>query len=844
MEPEPATLEPERSTGLAAGLTVEEIEAVCAAALSDVIDLVEEHCASKEEWWSSSHARLAAIKAHPVPMTAEQREELARLTAYWRKVKWGAQQAMLSMANQRLANAGNYSMRVTNDVVRKLAAELLYVKLDAWIYYWSQRRAKAQRLRHARRVLQRSAMKVIARAWRGWSVEQWVHRSVLARAIARLSHKSLGRSFRGWVHHHVTQGRQAIAVETARRKILMTRVLGAYSAWAGLHRQARLRKFKIACSLRRIHRHLTRHAFHEWAHVAHTDASQRRATAESEAVRITAETEAARIAAQAAAKDEARAARIIAEVRARAQTRGLRTTLAALERNSYAAPRKRSKLDRGLKLHRNGVLQWAWAWMGHYATRRARSAERLNRAKVLMRHSTMRRYLYRFAATPARLRAEDEVQREKAAHNASLEASEAEAMRLGIDNRRLQRKMRIMEEGTNGTSATEGPGGDTEAGAEAAVPRLKIPGSPPRSARSRLDTPQSARTTRPASARSARSSRTGQSTPRTGEPAQQSQRASGLEAELSRLNQKVSRLAERESHILSMLTERCGEEDENGDARLLVTPRGNNLETKAAAAVSRGVQVAAAMEQQRTMPHSKQTGSDPSRHATAAMLPAGFAPWKGRDTHDHPRKNVAQAFYASSTHTQQLVRYPASFNELVPTPYTYIRWHRCIAVCIHILHQHRTEQVRVLHKTPKGVGVGLQVEEMAYSSLYIHTHVSTVASPETTSSEPRLTTATTHIYAEDVSRTRASLEVDGLPRAGKRSAQMETVAPPARSKTQRRRSRPAGRQRGSVLPTGAGNYEAAAAQQAAAATTKLSELHPQGLHKLAAAMARVKIAAA
>ena len=72
MEPEPATLEPERSTGLAAGLTVEEIEAVCAAALSDVIDLVEEHCASKEEWWSSSHARLAVRMLFAVTKSREQ----------------------------------------------------------------------------------------------------------------------------------------------------------------------------------------------------------------------------------------------------------------------------------------------------------------------------------------------------------------------------------------------------------------------------------------------------------------------------------------------------------------------------------------------------------------------------------------------------------------------------------------------------------------------------------------------------------------------------------------------------------------------------------------------------
>jgi len=55
-------------------------------------------------------------------MTAEQREELRSLTMYWRKIKWGAQQSMLKMGVERLENAKNYSMRVTNDVVRKLAA--------------------------------------------------------------------------------------------------------------------------------------------------------------------------------------------------------------------------------------------------------------------------------------------------------------------------------------------------------------------------------------------------------------------------------------------------------------------------------------------------------------------------------------------------------------------------------------------------------------------------------------------------------------------------------------------------------------------------------------------------
>jgi hypothetical protein len=706
---------------------------------------------------------------------------------------------MLSIANTRLANAGNYSMRVTKDVVRNLAVAIMYVKLDAWMYYTFERRARANRLRHTQKVLQRSAMKAIAGSWHGWSVEQRVTRAVIKRAVARLGFKSLDRSFRGWVQHYVTQGRRAVVVQAARRKILMARVVGAYAAWTGLSRQERVRKFKVACSLRTIHRHLKRHVFCEWSQVAHTEVLDRKAIAEGEAAKSAVEIEAARVAAQAAAEEEARATRIIAEVRARAQARALRAALTAFEQNNYVAPRKRFKFARGLKLHRNGLLQWAWAWMSQYATRQARRTDRLNCAQSLIRHSTLRRCFRRFETLAARLRAEDAAQKEKAAHDASLEASEAEVMRLGIDNRRLQRKMRIIEEEATATAAE---GGDIEADSGAAVPRLKIPGSTPRSARSDVATPRShrsnvatPRSTR-SSARSVRSSRSDR------EPVQQNPKAAGLEAELNRLNRKVDRLAERESHILSMLTEHCTAED--GDGRLLVTPRGNNLETKAAAAVSRGAETAAAMEEGQYSRRSDQAGSGPTRQVTPAMLPAGFAPWTGRDAHNQKKSAV---FFASSSRTQQLVRYPASFNELV----------------------------RVLHKKPLrgSSGVGLQVEEMAYSSLYIHTHIAT--EPEAANSDlstsPTRTTTTTHIYAEDASRTHSSLD-----------AGMETVAPPARSK--RRRSRTGGRRRRTGMTTSVGSYEATASKHDAAATTKLSELHPRGISRLEAAMAKVRIAAA
>ena len=191
------------------------------------------------------------------------------------------------------------------------------------------------------------------------------------------------------------------------------------------------------------------------------------------------------------------------------------------------------------------------------------------------------------------------------------------------------------------------------------------------------------------------------------------------------------------------------------------------------------------------------------------MLPAGIAPWKGRSEHDHRSSRNSTAFYASSNRTQQLVRYPASFNELV----------------------------KVLHKKP-GAGVGLQVEEMAYSSLYIHTHVSTVAqTDEATSKRPIKTTTTTHIYAEDVSRTQASLSTLRSP------TDMERVAPPVRSKGQKRRkSRAGSRQRGEATSVDTGNYEVIAAEHKAAATAKLSELQPRGMRRLAAAMDKVKIA--
>ena len=283
-----------------------------------------------------------------------------------------------------------------------------------------------------------------------------------------------------------------------------------------------------------------------------------------------------------------------------------------------------------------------------------------------MQHSTMRRCFQRLAALRARLQAEEAVQKEKAAYNASLEASKAEVMRLGIDNRRLQRKMSMMEEETTDTTAAEGERyAETDAGP--AVPRLKIPGSTPRSARSsQMDTPRSARSTRPSSARSMRSNRSGQSsTPRSRQTGQRSESAPGLEAELNRLNRKVANLAERESHILTMLTEYCRDDDKSGDGGLLVTPRGNSLQTKAATAVSRGADAVAALEQRRSVCRPEQTDGVSRRQGISTMLPAGIAPWKGRSEYDQQSSRNSQAFYTSSNRTQQLVRYPASFNELV-----------------------------------------------------------------------------------------------------------------------------------------------------------------------------------
>jgi hypothetical protein len=102
------------------------------------------------------------------------------------------------------------------------------------------------------------------------------------------------------------------------------------------------------------------------------------------------------------------------------------------------------------------------------------------------------------------------------------------------------------------------------------------------------------------------------------------------------------------------------------------------------------------------------------------------------------------------------VRYPASFDELV----------------------------KQLHKKPVSSGVGMEVEEMAYSSLYIHTHVTASMGGEG-GAGGATASATTHIYAEDVSRrTRASTV--GAPG---RKGVLEEVASPVRTKPQRRRRR-------------------------------------------------------
>ena len=150
---------------------------------------------------------------------------------------------------------------------------------------------------------------------------------------------------------------------------------------------------------------------------------------------------------------------------------------------------------------------------------------------------------------------------------------------------------------------------------------------------------------------------------------------------------------------------------------------------------------------------------------------------------------------------------------------------------------------------------------MAYSSLFIHTHVaSTTAAEGKAQNEDEedegeackdgaTRTTTTHIYAEDMSRTHTTAIGIALPGTKKTQQQQqkhpgagvlsdEKVTPPIRSK--RRRS--ARQRRAASAPGSAGSYKAEAERQAAAAASKLGGLQPRGLRRLEAAMARAKVA--
>jgi hypothetical protein len=143
---------------------------------------------------------------------------------------------------------------------------------------------------------------------------------------------------------------------------------------------------------------------------------------------------------------------------------------------------------------------------------------------------------------------------------------------------------------------------------------------------------------------------------------------------------------------------------------------------------------------------------------------------------------------------------------------------------------------------------------MAYSSLFIHTHVaSTTAAEGKAQNEDEedegeckdgaTRTTTTHIYAEDMTRTHTKA-IGALPGTKTQQQQKqaggvdEKVTPPIRSK--RRRS--ARQRRAASAPGSAGSYKAEAERQAAAAASKLGGLQPRGLRRLEAAMARAKVA--
>ena len=272
-------------------------------------------------------------------------------------------------------------------------------------------------------------MKALAGMWHEWSVARRMRRQVVHRSVARLSFNLLGRSFRGWVDHHITQGRQAVAVDEARRKILMARVIGGFIAWKGLSHQGHMQKFRIKCGMRRVERHSKGNTLRAWAKVALAQAAEKRAAAEAEAARVAAEVEAARVAAELLATLEARQERIVAECRARKDVQFMKSGLVAFGQNWAASPGQRGRLAWALRAHRIGLLQWGFAWMGmkmRSEGKRSKQERNLGHAKMLMRHSMMRRYLYKFAATPARLRAEDALNKERAAQGSALEAAEAE----------------------------------------------------------------------------------------------------------------------------------------------------------------------------------------------------------------------------------------------------------------------------------------------------------------------------------------------------------------------------------------------------------------------------------
>jgi hypothetical protein len=212
-------------------------------------------------------------------------EEVARLTAYWRKVKWGAQRQMLKAANARLIRVDverptehltlgqigrrsgwlDYASHVVAGVIERLRGDQLDLALSGWLQYTARRRAAKRRARKGVWWLRRRDLVFLLECWAAATRERRRRRGLVQRTLARVAGRCLTRSFYVWQDVVVESNARTRWVVAARRQVLGKRLVTVWRGLVEYWRVEKLRKVRIGRSVARTIRRQALLVVSSWA---------------------------------------------------------------------------------------------------------------------------------------------------------------------------------------------------------------------------------------------------------------------------------------------------------------------------------------------------------------------------------------------------------------------------------------------------------------------------------------------------------------------------------------------------------------------------------------------------